>query len=233
MATLLELAKMSQAVYDSDLSGGSVVGWSCNQFRRASGALSGFQGAIFVGSGVTVIAFRGTDQAMDLASDIKLGIGMNSTYFDLGEQFASLATGPNIIVTGHSLGGAIAQVVANRCGHVLATFNAPGVGVIASRNMIESSPIMNAVRVGGMLVSAVRHPIQAAKDVQNVFRSVQGINLCLQNDAVSRIGNHYGKVLRITGTSSNPMTEHGIATVISVLEKPENASLARRSPGSF
>ncbi len=230
MASLLELAKMAEAVYGSSYRAGSVLnGWSCLQFRRASGALSGFQGGIFSRGSEKVVAFRGTDQGMDVVADLKLGTGMNSTYFDLGEQLASLATGGNVTVTGHSLGGAIAQVVANRTGHLMATFNAPGVGVIASRNISPISP-MNAVRLSGMVASVARHPIQAARDVSNAFRVVNGINLCLQNDAVSRIGNHYGRVLRIPGTSANPLTEHGIGTVISVLE---NSTVGSRSPSSF
>lgn len=234
MASLLELANMSNAAYEPDLARNQVVsGWRCERFHRASGSLNGFQGAIFSKGGVKVVAFRGTDQAMDVVADIKLGLGMNSTYFDLGEQFASIASGPNVIVTGHSLGGAIAQVVANRTGHVLATFNAPGVGVILSRNILRSNPLMNVVRAHGMAVSAIRHPRQAVSDVANTFRIVRGINLCLQNDVVSQVGNHYGRVLRIPGTSSNPKTEHGLLTVISVLEQQENSALARRSPGSF
>ena len=99
--------------------------------------------------------------------------------------------------------------------------------------MAASNPIMNVARVSGMLASAVRHPMQAVSDVRYAFRSVKGVNLCLKNDVVSMIGNHYGLVRRIRGTSMNPKTEHGIATVISVLEKPENRSLAARTPGSF
>ncbi len=233
MVSLLELSYMSNAAYDTEMSRGAVVrGWSCRRIQRASGSLNGFQGAIFTKGGTTVVAFRGTAQGMDVVADLKLGTGMNSTYFDLGEQFASRATGANVIVTGHSLGGAIAQVVANRGGYIMATFNAPGVGVIASRNILRSNPLMNTVRVAGMMVSAARHPFQAASDVANVFRSVRGVNICLQNDVVSRIGNHYGRVMRIAGTTSNPATEHGIETVISVLEQPGNATLAARSPDS-
>ena len=236
MASLLDLAKMSSAVYDDDENLGRGVvsnGWTCLRFRAASGSLSGFQGAIFRKSGETVVAFRGTAQAMDVVADLKLGSGMNSTYFDLGQRFASFAPGSNVIVTGHSLGGAIAQVVANRGGYAMATFNAPGVGVVASRNIQDSNLLMNMIRVPSMVIGAIRHPQQAASDVANVFRFVQGINICLANDRVSRIGNHYGRVRRIPGTSRSPVTEHRIGTLISVLEQPRNAALARRSPGSF
>ena len=239
MATLLDLANLSKAVYDDDARLGRrhVVtgGWTCIEFRRAAGLHCGFQGAIFVRGGETVVSFRGTAQAMDGVADLKLGTGMNSSYFADGERLAALAanSSANVIVTGHSLGGAIAQVVANRGGYVLATFNAPGVGVIASRNMTSSTIPMNIIRSVGMVASSIRHPRQAISDMSNAFRTVRGVNLCLQNDIVSRIGNHYGWVLRVQGTGINPATEHGIDTVISVLEHRRNAVLRSRLPSSF
>ena len=180
MASLLELAKISNAVYSEDLSKKTVVNvkgfgnWTCTDFILASGSLNGFQAGIFKGGNGTVVAFRGTAQTMDVVADGKLGTGMNSSYFDAGQKFVSRAAGPNVTVTGHSLGGAIAQVVANREGNVMATFNAPGVGVIASRNMLETTLTMSAIRLVGMTVSAVRHPQQAVSDITNAFGSVRG-----------------------------------------------------------
>lgn len=231
MATLLELARLSDAVYEQQP---QVAGWIRSAFHPASGGLNGFQAAAFTRGGEVVVVYRGTAQAMDGVADLKLGTGMNSTYFSAGEEFASAYRGQsNVTVTGHSLGGAIAQVVANRGGYVMATFNAPGVGVIASRNIAQSSPAMNLVRATGMVASAVRHPMQAARDVASAFRQVRGVNLCLEFDAVSRIGNHYGTVQRIAGTSRNPLTEHRITTVISVLEQSQNSALANRTPQSY
>jgi len=243
MATLLELARMSGVAYKTAKPEGDVKkwerdlsasGWSCTDFKYASGSWNGFQACIFAKGGKKVVAFRGTAQAMDGVADLKLGTGMNSTYFDDGETFSELTNGASdVLLTGHSLGGAIAQVVANRTGYTMATFNAPGVGVIASRNILETTASMSAIRLVGMTASIFRHPEQAAKDVWNTFRRVKGINLCLEFDAVSQIGNHYGKVKRISGTGINPITQHGIGTMISVLEKTGNANLAASQPGSY
>jgi hypothetical protein len=68
-----------------------------------------------------------------------------------------------------------------------------------------------------MVASAALHPYQAARDAASVFNVVKGLNICLAADVVSRIGIHYGEIVRIPGTSVNPKTEHGIATVNSVL----------------
>ena len=55
---------------------------------------------------------------------------------------------------------------------VVTFFNAPDVGVIASRNILESDATMNAVRIAGMALSALRHPQQMGRDILN------GLNLC-------------------------------------------------------
>ena len=237
MANLLELAELSSAVYETAAlkkkSSVKVAGhgtWDCIDYKLASGSMNGFQAGMFTNGTETVVAFRGTAQAMDGVADLKLGTGMNSSYFYEGEEFAAKA-GASAIVTGHSLGGAIAQIVANRGDYVMATFNAPGVGVIASRNILKSTSLMNTVRVAGMITSIARHPMQAGSDIWNAFNVVKGVNICLNNDAVSQMGNHYGKVRRIAGTSMNPLTEHKISTVISVLEK--NKTIGLKQPGSF
>jgi esterase/lipase len=151
-------------------------------------------------------------------ADLKLGSGMNSTYFSDAEDYAfDYQHLPNVYVCGHSLGGAIAQVVGNRRQLKFVTFNAPGVAVVASRNIADASLTMSAVRTVGMVASVFRHPMQAMRDMRAAFNEAHGLNVCLQNDVVSKIGVHYGEVLRIQGSSSNPLTEHKMDTVLGVL----------------
>lgn len=183
----------------------------------ANGSWDAFQAVCYSCDNTLVVAFRGTDAAGDVVSDVVLGAGMNSGYFSDAEKFVKDVAGGNALVCGHSLGGAIAQVVANRMKLQMVTFNAPGVAVLASRNIAEANPIAAAVRVGGMLTSAVVRPMQAWRDMKSAFNTVRGINICLENDVVSKIGVHYGRVERIPGTSSNPATEHRMATMNSVL----------------
>ncbi len=215
MPTVREMGLMANAVYET---APMVPGWACTA-RRAGARLNGFQAATFVNSGITVLAFRGTSQAMDVAADLKLGVGMNSTYFSDAEAYAfDYKHLPNVYVCGHSLGGAIAQVVGNRHELKFVTFNAPGVAVVASRNIMDATLTMSAVRGVGMVLSAFRHPMQAMRDMRAAFNTAHGLNVCLQNDLVSKIGLHYGEVIRIPGTSANPLTEHSMNTVSTVLE---------------
>ena len=216
MPTVLDMGLMANAVYEDNP---VVPGWTCIG-RRAATRFNGFQAATFTSDGITVLAFRGTSQGMDVVADLKLGTGMNSTYFSDAEDYTfSYRNLPNLYVCGHSLGGAIAQVVGNRKQLKFVTFNAPGVAVVASRNVMDASLTMSAVRTAGMVVSAFRHPMQAMRDMRAAFNTAHGLNVCLMNDAVSKIGLHYGDVLRIPGTSSNPLTEHSMNTVLDVLRR--------------
>jgi hypothetical protein len=118
-------------------------------------------------------------------------------------------------------------VVANRRRFRLLTFNAPGVATFASRNIGDAFAVPTVVRAAGTLVSAVFHPMQAARDIAATFHEVQGLNICLEYDLVSQAGVHYGEVVRIPGTSMNPLTEHRMATVNAVLHDKKNRLGAR------
>ena len=219
MTTVLDMAILAADAYKPTVTPAATMrAWKRVDFEPARDYLNGFQAAAFEGFGLKVIAFRGTAVAIDAVADIKLGAGMNDQYFSQGEAFAekNLLRG-RTLVTGPSLGGAIAQIVANRLELPMVTFNAPGVAVLASRNFGSSSTLMNAVRVGGLAASMLRHPMQAFRDVRSAFNFVRGLNVCLENDIISKVGLHYGEVARIRGASANPLTEHKIATVIEVL----------------
>ncbi len=215
MATFLQLSQLAAAVY------GDVPppdGWT----RIDSGGAGrfGFQAAAYKGEGQTVVAFRGTTaSAGDAAADLMLGAGMNTSHYAQADDFVQdYLAADGLVLCGHSLGGAIAQIVGNRSQMKFATFNAPGVAVLASRNILSANGAMFGLRLGGAVLSAVARPVQAAKDVRATFRVAQGVNICLTFDVVSRTGVHYGKVVRIPGTDANPVHQHSIATVVKVLE---------------
>jgi hypothetical protein len=219
MASFYEMAQLSQAVYDSPPS--SVEGWTLRKFQQAgSGYLHGLQAAAFTKAGETVVAFRGTHTKVDVGADLQLGTGWNTAHFAAAEEFTSeFAGAADLTLTGHSLGGAIAQIVGNRQSKPFATYNAPGVAVIASRNILSGAALMNTIRAGGMMASAVVQPRQAYRDVRAAFHWCRGVNVCLSGDVVSQIGLHYGKVARINGHGINPLNQHYISTVIEVLDK--------------
>ena len=229
MTTLLKLAQLSQAIYQEEPAPDD---WTAGKMSLGR---YDFCGGVYTGNvaenGLTVVVFRGTTaSAGDISADLKLGVGMNTSHFgqamDFMEQYAP---GPDVVVCGHSLGGAMAQVVANRRKLKFATFNAPGVAIVASRNLDELAMTVATktafVRGAFSVVSATLHPVQAFQDVRATFNKARGVNLCLNADLVSQIGVHYGKVVRISGTGISPISQHRISTVIEVLRTNQVGSI--------
>ncbi|MEO0913865.1 MAG: hypothetical protein AAFY59_12890 [Pseudomonadota bacterium] len=226
MPSILDYAEHCEAVYSDNP---AVVGWARAHFRASLN--SGLQAAVFTRGQETVVAFKGTTftDPNDVIADAKLGLGMNSTYFWEAEAFVKrYATQGNVSVTGHSLGGAIAQIVGHRRRLPFVTFNAPGVALFASKGVFKSNPILTAGRAVGTLVSAFRHPIQAKRDLCALGNTNNGINYRLWGDAVSMMGVHYGPVstLQAPGVSANPGSRHLIGNVINVLGNAAEGQMA-------
>ena len=222
MASILDYGLMSNAIYDASP---DVPGWACRHYRASLG--TSLQAGVFARGTEIVVAFKGTTptQVNDLIADLKLGVGMNTTYFSEAEEFVQrYASEGNVTVTGHSLGGAIAQVVGNRRELPFTTFNAPGVAVLASRNMGDASPSMTALRIAGSIVGALRHPMQTARDIGAAFNVVNGKNYRLTGDPVSAIGVHYGDVINIQG-SGDLSARHSMETVLEHLRRYNYANI--------
>ena len=225
MPTIMSLAKMSQDAYSGKA---SVPGAALHKFRPSTRSWregDGFQGAIFKFEGGFICSFAGTDDAQDVVADAKLFLGMNTSQYSNAKDFlqkSDIPAGSQIILAGHSLGGAIAQVIGNRLKLPFVTFNAPGVA-IASRNAGEMAVAgatgTMAARVGGMVVSAALHPHQALQDMASTFYWVDGVNFRLGKDIVGCTGVHYGKVIEIPygGGTLDVAAKHKIGTVLTAL----------------
>lgn len=218
MPLISEYAGLCNAIYDTSLSTGSNVnGWILG--AHENGDANGMCAGVFTKNQVTVVAFRGTrmDSGNDILTDVQLGSGMNTTYFSLAETFAGLyAPGPNVIMTGHSLGGAIAQIVGNRTRRAFVTFNAPGVALVASRNVHTVNPVLGAARLAIGIATAAQTPMQTYRDARAAFHTSRGTNYRLSGDLVSRWGLHYGEIVEVPGTG-DPLTQHKMDTVVSCL----------------
>ena len=94
-------------------------------------AKSGFDAAIYRHSdGTVAVAYNGTDQLRDWRSNLRQGIGLTDTQYDMSVALASKAQqawGPNVVLTGHSLGGGLAATAGMVHQIPTVTFNAAGV----------------------------------------------------------------------------------------------------------
>ncbi len=166
MATILELAELSNAAY----SGGTIPGWSvlttsANSNLASQYASDGYFAAVYQNTktGEIVIANRGTrgfSSLTDLLSDLKIGLGGTPAVETDAAAFALKVAADNpgkpIIETGHSLGGAEAQaatvaLASNNTTVSAVTFNSPGIASNLVTNAATSYNVLNLYDQGDAL----------------------------------------------------------------------------------
>jgi autotransporter passenger strand-loop-strand repeat protein len=179
--TLLALGQLAYDVYSPASPQGpqGIPGWTLFYFKSDGE----FQGAAYKSPDGTqiVVAFRGTDPILTWAGFKNVltdaasfptgnpSAGMQQIVADGSEFLAQVAAnnpGANITLTGHSLGGAAAQLIGEAAGLNATTFNAPGAQqlyqnlqtqlqpalALASSNPFPGGKILN-VRTEGDIVS--------------------------------------------------------------------------------
>jgi len=218
MATLVELAELCDAVYGddviatTDLKGGGKACWSRTQ-RWTDG---NFFAALYAKKGGSaVLAFRGTDDAVDvLMDDSDIAIGqVPPSASDAVRVAGGISTG-NVLLTGHSLGGALAIIAAARYGFAAVTFNAPGV--------------MNSCVVANAFSSATKNGLSGLIALAGrCFTGSRMINIRIDGDAVSSaLTAVLSLSLQPGGAKSNPapqcgldlLCRHSMSTCIAAVE---------------
>lgn len=208
MARLLDYAMLCQHAYGVPPRAPS--GW---KVLEASNTATGFKGAIFTNGDELVVAYAGTDTGnawdfiSDATADIRLMTDMprqSSDAYALYKRGAALVGRHglgSITVCGHSLGGALSQHVGYWTKNNFVTFNAPGV----------------YTGIQGTKVAFLHSPQKAVRTIMATFQDgADGRNFRLQDDPVSRLGIHYGRLdlIRPGGGASG----HGIAECIKALK---------------
>ena len=142
MPIVLTLARLAADVYN-DTSSGAIAGFRriAPSFRMESANQreSSFYGAAYASGKIGVIAYRGSQERTDwFDADVDIGIGRFPIdqladayyFFSSAKNLLIEAHGcERLVVTGHSLGGGLTQLVAASIGRVPVvgvTFNAPG-----------------------------------------------------------------------------------------------------------
>lgn len=140
MAAVSTLALIAKDAYE-DLGRGDVLGYRRLQsktFAQINSRTSSFFGAAYVCGSTGVVAYRGSQELTDwVDADVDIALGklpigqLGDAFAFFNEARASLKQSgcSRILVTGHSLGGGLAQLVAGRVTSfptVGVTFNAPG-----------------------------------------------------------------------------------------------------------
>jgi hypothetical protein len=208
MATCLDYAKIAYAAYFTRTSqyydtppGHMVEDWTVQKWEEGTLFGNGYQGGIWQSATDVVVGCCGTNPGQpgkliqDLMADIRISLKLlpsqSGGAIRMVQAAKALAGRRRVSVTGHSLGGGLAQVAGVACRVPFVTFNAP-----AMRSAIEVAKLgicaATQLLPGG---SAVRTLVGAvASCVQN--RS-PGLNFRIKGDPISRhvwglAGDHVG-----------------------------------------
>ncbi len=149
-------------------------GWK--QLSQTS-ADNGFHAKALEKDGVVMVVFRGSDDMGDLRVDHQMLSGKLPDQFqnavDFMEQVKAQNPNKKIVVTGHSLGGGLTELVASKYDDVLGiSFDAVG-----TRNLVESSDGI----------------ARGLRDNKNT------INYVVQGDVISNSNAHVGNVTLVDG----------------------------------
>jgi hypothetical protein len=170
-----------------------------------------FKGCVYVSHRFpeVVVAFQGTvlSKAGDLVADAQIAIGglvgMLPQYcgaaLRLFDRTRAIYPDRAVSFVGHSLGGAIAQVMGHWTGMPFVTFNAPGMwGDIQKSKVILNWSPRNSLRswqgtLKGPLLA--KHTATTGRNFRNIL------------DPVSAYGLHYGPVTRFWGCGIHSMAD--------------------------
>jgi len=213
MATCLDYAKIAYAAYFTppnqyyaDPPGHGVDDWVVQRWDEGGFFGDGFQGGIWQSPSDIVVGFCGTNPnqkgkfASDLMADARIGLkimpNQASSARKLTEFAKSLANGRRVSVTGHSLGGGLAQVVGVWEEVPFVTFNAPAM-----------AHTLKAAKYNFLKPQVMMRTRNADLDAPGINFRIRGMSLdgTIRNDPVSMhgvAGGHVGMVVDLNAASS-------------------------------
>lgn len=142
MANAYQFAQLSEAAYKTPgtvQTRGLAIDQTWNRVTASSGNSTGFTAAVYMNEAkaICAIAFAGTNQAADWVSNISNVVGLQIGQYQQALAFAGAAVSgvcarKNIALTGHSLGGGLAQYVYVKSGQKFPTYTFNPAGISAT-----------------------------------------------------------------------------------------------------
>ncbi|MBK8095856.1 MAG: hypothetical protein IPK26_02040 [Planctomycetes bacterium] len=141
-------ALASHAVYGTSVP----EGYEADPEFTLAHPLSGFEARLYrpIDGGRPILAFAGTDDLNDVATDVFQAVGVLPQQYDLALGLATRARahyGDDLLLTGHSLGGGLATYAGMHTGTETMTFNSAGLSWRARLGIWWEGKSDNADRV--------------------------------------------------------------------------------------
>lgn len=205
--TALTLARLSNDIYKDVPS--VIDGYSSVNGQRILGS-DGFAANLYQNGNQYVIAVRGTNLSnlnsatYNLLADASfLGANANPTLASnvetLATQLAQIATtiratnpAAQITLTGHSLGGAVAQLVGQAAGIAVTSFDAPG---------------------SAALIGSLSNQLASVRGMSIPSPSSQITNYRLYGDQISLVGTQLGTTVTVGNTVVGPIVDAGLLPI--------------------
>ncbi len=226
--TIYDIAQIADDVYNTD----SKVAFKRLHYKN--NPTTDFSGAVYDVPGFRVVAFAGTNSLRDaLVSDVQLATGwLPEQEKDARELlFKAYEGGRPVMMTGHSLGGALCQILGYEDVPFI-SFNAPpmatNMAASWSSTGARAAVTTAATVVGGGILGLVAY-IASSKARQAAIGNVKvesGINIRLPYDPVSSSswgGGHVGTVIEIPAPSWT-VNRHSMGAVVKSLSGDGDAS---------
>lgn len=111
---------------------------------------TGFYADVLSNGNDIIIAYRGTESGQDIRNDVAMAKSKIPAHaidaIRIYDKVKREHPNSNIVVTGHSLGGSLAEIVSGIRGNLAVTFNAYGVGdMFKNKNALKEDNVVNYV----------------------------------------------------------------------------------------
>ena len=193
--TFLELAY--QVHYPDPMRVVPSQGFACERvdnskayFGSGEGNRNGFKAALYRNSalGAKVLAIAGTEGTAgnDITADLRIPLHTMPRQASSGWKFYESVVQAQdewVFIVGHSLGGALAQVLGYWCNRPFVTFNAPGM-----------ASVIGAAQ-WNLLKPEVLKRTWESKKFRSSNGKARGINFRVARDVVGKFGKHVGDVI--------------------------------------
>jgi hypothetical protein len=184
LATISDYLYIAAEIYSRTGGTDGGAGWNIQRWETATWYGNGFQGGIFMQDNEIIVAFSGTMGGPTTApvsqntANIRIGLHVIPNMAGSAKTLVRWAEQYNrpISIVGHSLGGALAQVIGAWSGHPFISFNGPGMArhlQIAAFNIFKPRQMRRSIK-------ALR-----ADDALGICFNVRG-------DFVAGFGKHIG-----------------------------------------